>query len=83
MRSKDAYDNVASDRGPGFVSKRHSSNSALKITNPVGLNCIQRQLAASALGEVLFVLIMVLTITLTAKLTTADDREGVTIFLGS
>ncbi|MGA7215259.1 MAG: hypothetical protein WBX20_13725 [Terrimicrobiaceae bacterium] len=43
----------------------------------------QRRLAASALGDVLFGLIMVLTMTLTAKLTTADDREGVTIFLGS
>ena len=43
----------------------------------------QRQLAASALGNVLFGLIMVLTITLTAKLTMADDREGVTIFLES
>ncbi|MFZ0709151.1 MAG: hypothetical protein WAM53_03850 [Terrimicrobiaceae bacterium] len=44
---------------------------------------IKRRLAASALGDVLFGLIMVLTMTLTAKLTTADDREGVTIFLGS
>ena len=41
-----------------------------------------RALSASALGEVLFGLIMVLTITLTARLTTAEDREGVAILLG-
>jgi hypothetical protein len=56
------------------------------MTNPVGPNFIQRQLdLASALGEVLFGLIMVLTATttttLTAGLTAAEDREGVAILL--
>ena len=83
MRAKDAYDNVASDRGPAVRVEKVFEEQCRRITNPVKPNFIQRQLAASALGEVLFVLIMVLTITLTAKLTTADDREGVTIFLGS
>ena len=37
---------------------------------------IQRQMDfASALGEILFSLIMVLTITLTPSLTTAEERE--------
>jgi hypothetical protein len=53
------------------------------MTNPVGPNFIQRQLdPASALGDVLFGLIMVLTTTLTARLTAAEDREAVAILLG-
>jgi hypothetical protein len=54
------------------------------MTNPAGPNFIQRQLdAASALGEVLFGLSMVLTITQPARLTTAEDRDGAAILLGS
>jgi hypothetical protein len=67
-----------------FVSGKHLRKRCPKMTNPAGPNFIQRQLdLASALGEVLFGLIMVLTTTtLTAGLTAAEDREGVAILLG-
>jgi len=69
-----------------FVSGKHLRKRFPKITNPAGPNFIQRQLdLASALGEVLLGLIMVLTTTttLTAGLTAAKDREGVAILLGA
>ena len=73
------------DRRPAVRVGKVFEEQCPKMTNPVGPNFIQRQLdPASALGEVLFGLIMVLTTTttLTAGLTAAEDPEGVAILLG-
>jgi hypothetical protein len=84
MRAKDTSDDVASIADRLLVSKRYFGGRCPKMTNPAGPNFIQRQLdAASALGEVLFGLSMVLTITQPARLTTAEDRDGAAILLGS